>query len=215
MITFRYGNSVTGRERVSNYISVGNIHGKFEVLDIGASDDLWSRPDAILDIHKKDFRGRMFIGNINNTEDWLEVLDYVNERGKFDFSICSHTLEDIAYPALTLEMLPRISHAGYIASPSHYRELSRGLEYNSQYRGYFHHRWILAPDQDVLTVVPKISALEYLQIEGDPNDDKSELQIWWENELPFKVFNNDYLGPNQPTIIELYKEFFRRINDAI
>ena len=214
MIKFRYGKAGPSRESIREFIKTQKIH-PFSVIDIGASDDPWSNPDAILDIQKGNFLGKSFIGNINDDRGWIDILHYVAANGKFDFSICSHTLEDIAYPALTLRMLPLISKAGYIAVPSHFRELSRGLEYNSQYRGYFHHRWILAPDQGVLTVVPKISALEYLQIEGDPSEDKSELQIWWQDDLPFKVLNNDYLGPNQPVVLEMYKEFFRRINESI
>jgi hypothetical protein len=214
MIKFRYGSPGPSRESIREFIRTQRIH-PYSVIDIGASDDQWSTPNAILDIRKTYFSGESFVGNINDADGWTEVLSAASVMGKFDFSICSHTLEDIAYPALTLRMLPLISKAGYIAMPSHYRELSRGLEYDSQYRGYFHHRWIFVPDQGVLTAIPKISALEYLKIEGDMNDQKAELQIWWQDEIPFKVLNDDYLGPNQPYIIKMYEDFFRRINDAL
>ena len=211
MIEFAYGDSKSGREKVLKLLDHERVlRPDLQVLDVGASDDPWSRPDAVLDIHKGNFSGITFFGNINDADGWVEVMSHAS-FGKFDFSICSHTLEDIAYPALTLRLLPYVARAGYIAVPSHYRELSRGLEYSSKYRGYFHHRWILVPDNGVLTLVPKISALEYMDIEGDPSDEKSELQIWWKDEIPFTVLNQDYLGPNQPTIMQMYKDLFERV----
>ena len=215
MIKFRYGNAAPSRESIGEYLKTQKSTGNYSVVDIGGSDDPWSKPDVILDIRKSNFTGRTFIGNINDKDGWLELLEYVVVNGKFDFSVCSHTLEDIAYPALTLRMLPLVSKAGYIVSPSHFRELSRNVEWNSEYRGFFHHRWILVPDQNVLTLVPKISALEYIpEIKGEMSDDKSELQVWWAGEISFRVFNDDYLGPSQPEIIEKYKQLLRRVDDT-
>jgi hypothetical protein len=212
MISFRYGNPTSGRNNVLDTIRDCKAIGNYAVLDIGACDNPWNNPDAILDIHQSNFSGRTFIGNINDADGWTDIMSYTSINGKFDFCVCSHTLEDIAYPALALRMLPYIARAGYIASPSHYRELSRGVEWSSQYRGHIHHRWILAPDQGVLTLVPKISALEYMpDILGDMSEDKAELQVWWIDTIPFKVLNDDYLGPNQPYVIKMYEDLFRRI----
>ena len=75
--------------------------------------------------------------------DWPWPDDY------FDFSICSHTLEDIRDPVAVCRELSRVSKAGYIEVPSRAREifvkdrlfrlkmaLGRAPEI-----GFSHHRW--------------------------------------------------------------------------
>ena len=58
--------------------------------------------DAIVDFQEPnvDSKIKVFPANINVAEDWAAIESYVEEHGKFDFSICSHTLEDLANPQL-------------------------------------------------------------------------------------------------------------------
>ena len=63
--------------------------------------------------------------DITNPNDYNELLTYVTQNGKFDFCICTHTLEDIMNPIFVCEQIEKISNEGYIAFPSKYRELSR------------------------------------------------------------------------------------------
>src|SRR4029077_6051445 len=107
-------------------------------------------------------------GNLNDSRSWDPVLRHVAEHGRFSYSICSHTLEDLAYPAITLEMLPRISECGYIAVPSRYLE---SLRPEGPYRGFIHHRWVLDADETHMSLIlaPKIPLLEHLALGAETN----------------------------------------------
>lgn len=60
----------------------------------------------------------------------------------FDFSICSHTLEDIRDPLYVCSELIRVSKRGYIEVPSRLIESCRGLESDALV-GLSHHRWLV------------------------------------------------------------------------
>lgn len=60
----------------------------------------------------------------------------------FDFSICSHTLEDIRDPLYVCSELIRVSKRGYIEVPSRVIESCRGQE-QKKMAGLSHHRWLV------------------------------------------------------------------------
>lgn len=60
----------------------------------------------------------------------------------FDFSICSHTLEDIRDPLFVCSELIRVSKRGYIEVPSRLVESTRGQEHR-RVAGLSHHRWLV------------------------------------------------------------------------
>ncbi|MBD2503660.1 methionine biosynthesis protein MetW [Anabaena azotica] len=60
----------------------------------------------------------------------------------FDFSICSHTLEDVRDPLYVCSELVRVSKRGYIEVPSRLIESCRGLE-SDKLAGLSHHRWLV------------------------------------------------------------------------
>ncbi|MHC5610274.1 MAG: methyltransferase domain-containing protein [Nostoc sp.] len=60
----------------------------------------------------------------------------------FDFSICSHTLEDVRDPLYVCSELIRVSKRGYIEVPSRLIESCRGLE-SDVLVGLSHHRWLV------------------------------------------------------------------------
>ena len=72
----------------------------------------------------------------------------------FDFSICSHTLEDVRDPLPVCRELVRVSKAGYIEVPSRTREIycksrfsrARALAGGFPEVGFPHHRWFCEID---------------------------------------------------------------------
>jgi hypothetical protein len=60
----------------------------------------------------------------------------------FDFSICSHTLEDVRDPLYVCSELIRVSKRGYIETPSRLAETCRGWE-SERTAGLNHHHWLI------------------------------------------------------------------------
>jgi len=103
--------------------------GTFRVVDVGGSYFGWSAPyvDAIIDFNNHTGSSTIthFKCDITHPCSWEPILEYVSRMGKFDFCICTHTLEDIMNPVFVCEQMSAIAHAGYIAFPSKCRELAR------------------------------------------------------------------------------------------
>jgi hypothetical protein len=206
------GNVNNNRDNLLNHISsLKNEDPNFTVVDVGGSVAGWSAPvvDYIVDINPPEIPTdvRVFCVNLNKQDDWKVVLDHVEENGKFSFAICSHTLEDLANPTLTMDMLPRIANAGYVAVPSKYTELSK-IEGN--YRGYIHHRWIYDFQDEKFIGFPKLSFIEYeteLHKIADSSPLKGELSFLWKDSFEYEIINNDYMGPDVTHV----KQYYRRL----
>lgn len=192
----------------------GRVHkskkaaGKFTVVDVGASLNCWSAPvaDCFIDIktpaHVPDHI-KFIECDITSHESWDTVHAHVATHGKFDFAICSHTLEDVCNPQMVVKHINRIASAGYVAMPSKYKEFSRFAEHTAgmNYRGYCHHRWIYSILNNGLMAFPKLSWIEL-----DPTFDAltspalsstyPELAMYWHGSLILKVVNDDWMGPD-------------------
>jgi FkbM family methyltransferase len=187
----------------------------FSVIDVGAAANPWSAEvvNATFDMNPATIAPLHFTGNLNDTRAWDAVLRHVAEHGRFSYAICSHTLEDLAYPAVTLEMLPRVAEAGYVSVPSRYLE---SLRPEGPYRGFIHHRWVLdgAPDGSSLVLAPKIALLEHLALSAEgawpATPERFEFQMMWRGAIAFGALNGDYLGPNRSAVIDMYGQFFDR-----
>ena len=163
----------------------------------------------------------IFEFDINQSEQWKEVLDYVDHNGKFDYSICTHTLEDIPYPNIVCDMLMRISKAGIIAVPSKYAEYLRFEKqqalYNPEvgdcfggYRGFFHHKWIYSMKDNVFTGYEKNNYWEHIMVDSfeDPKGFFTEICFMWEDNFDY-VFNDigKVLGHgSKPLLLEMVEE---------
>jgi hypothetical protein len=195
---------VSGNAEVLQYLKEKKSAPRnFTVIDVGASMNPWTAEvlDATFDFLNANVAPVHFHGSLNDSRAWDNILEYVARNGKFSYSVCTHTLEDISYPSLALEMLPQISEAGYISMPSASREMTRNIE--GQWRGYIHHRWIYCMKDGELVLIPKVPYVEFLP---DMPPTGSELQIQWEKEIPFSVLNDDYLGPNVHYVKEMYEK---------
>lgn len=211
------------------------------VLDIGGSMSPWARKYVdtyvdIQDIHEylkrypdlydEDVRkSRCLIGDINCAAIWSILDREVSEKGKYDFVICTHTLEDIRDPFLALEKLPMIAREGFIAVPCKHNELCRGIECGDErdhegwgittnFRGYFHHRWIFTVKEGVLWAFPKLNFIEYMTgLEWATRENKDfychEMSFRWRDDIPFKIINDDFMGPHGPAVCEMYRNNLR------
>lgn len=211
------------------YIEQENLHDRPEViqkitdldaktvLDIGGSWNSWlgDRITHMFDFHDPNSNFGMttnnknikwFPGNINDYESWIQIFEYVEEHGKFDFCNCTHTIEDLAYPEAALKYMPRIAKSGFIAVPSKYWELDR----RQHFRGGHHHRWIFDNNNNLLMMYPKINLIEYMT-QYNNNEPliklrgKTELRLLWDDTIDFSIINNDYLGPTFEDVVNMYE----------
>jgi hypothetical protein len=163
----------------------------YKSIDIGASAMYWSYPECkyVADSLVISKEGTTFFEiNLEDKSTWKDLLSYVETNGKFDFSICSHTLEDVFNPLELINLLNTISVSGFVAIPSKYDEFS--FLYQNNYRGNAHHKQFFDVVDDMLVVYPKFSWTE----RDDRSDeilkyDKGhELSFTWQKEIPVKIF---------------------------
>lgn len=169
------------------------VDKNYKAIDIGAYANYWSYPECkfVADTYNIEKEGVDFIKlNIEDRSTWSELINYTNKNGKFDFSICSHTLEDIFNPFELIELLQLISYRGFIAIPSKYDELTK--LYNNKYRGNAHHKQFFDMVENNLTVFPKYS---WIEVDERSNaisrlDKGRELSLIWEESIPVNIFNS-------------------------
>ena len=199
-------NDIGGRrDFVKEYIKNSNLTS----IDIGASSMYWSYPECkyVADSTQITAEGTSFFKiNLEDKSTWLELLKFVEENGKFDFSICSHTLEDIFNPLDVISFLEKISHSGFVAIPSKYDEFS--FLYENTYRGNAHHKQFFDFVNDELIIFPK-----YPFIERDVRSDKilekmngRELSFFWESSIPVNIFGKGVPFKSDGELIHNYYE---------
>ena len=120
------------------------------VLDIGG----WARPfpraDWVVDM--KDYATRGLYGQEGDgderfsedtwvTRDICDAAPLPFEDDRFDFVVCSHTLEDVRDPVRVCAEIARVGKAGYIETPSRLEEQSYGVQ--GPWVGWGHHRWLV------------------------------------------------------------------------
>jgi SAM-dependent methyltransferase len=127
------------------------------VLDVGGWACPFNRANWVIDAESYETRG--FYEKIGlpkyqggekeyfSKETWIQrdICDKKPWPFKdkfFDFSICSHTLEDIRDPLYVCSEIIRVSKAGYLEVPSRVWESCRGIE-NYNIAGLSHHRWLV------------------------------------------------------------------------
>jgi len=216
------------RDHIIELINEKRKLGNFTVVDVGGSVEGWSASvvNAIVDFNEpknKNDNIRHFKFDITHPDGWIEILQYVQTNGKFDFCICTHTLEDIMNPGYVCEQLSKIAKDGYIAVPSKHSELSKFEAYYVVpnkfrggdavktefvgHRGYMHHRWIFTIYNDEFIGFPKIGYLDkatiFDEIE-DHNPNVSDLSFFWKDSVCVKYINNNYLGPCSWNTVSFY-----------
>ncbi|CAJ1379482.1 unnamed protein product [Effrenium voratum] len=162
-----------------------------------------------------------FAMDVNKESAWDPLLHHVEVAGKFEFAVASHILEDIVNPEILLQMLPRIARRGFVAMPSKFTELKRGVDEGyGPHRGHIHHRWIGTIQSGQLLLLPKLAFLE--TIEGDIDvvgnaltADSIDMSFEWdEDDIPFSILNKGFVGPTPVHVIQMYLEVFRTADDV-
>ena len=178
----------------------------------------WSAPfvDAIIDFNEPNNSSKHithFKCDITHPDSWDNILKYTAENGKFDFCICTHTLEDIMNPGYVSEQIAKIAKEGYIAVPSKHIELSRFEIGEKGYRGYIHHRWIFDMVDDIFIGYPKINYLDasnIFDVIASRDYNKTDLTFFWKDNINISYINNNFLGPNVQSVINYYNSLIKK-----
>ncbi len=167
-----------------------DLTGK-KIIDIGGANSFaHGMLDALIDIRQPQASAKhVFVGDIDRPEVWDDVLQHAVDHGKWDYAICTHTLEDINNPVYAASRIELIANAGLIIIPSKFRELSR---FSGSFRGFIHHRWIFDVVDGALTAFPKINFIEdsYFDSMASRLPGQDELVIEWEGKIDMKMLND-------------------------
>ncbi len=117
----------------------------------------------------------------------------------FDFSFCSHLLEDVRDPLAVVRELSRVAKAGYVETPSRAREIfAKGRWAGLAARvgrppevGFYHHRWFVEAEGSHLRFLAKTSEIlrdpRYYITRGDlgrkMREEESGLGLFWDGAL--------------------------------
>ncbi len=126
------------------------------VLDVGGWAVPFPRADWVLDLGRHATRGEWGYEGDRATErftadTWVqrdicdrEPWPFADDR--FDFAICSHTLEDVRDPVFVCSELQRVAKAGYLEVPSRLEE--QCWAFQGPWTGWSHHHWLIEADQE-------------------------------------------------------------------
>lgn len=120
------------------------------VLDIGGWGKPFPRADWVVDM--KDYATRGLYGREPGGDERFSADTWVQrdvcgadplpfEDDRFDFVVCSQTLEDVRDPVRVCAELMRVGKAGYIETPSRLEEQSYGFQ--GPWVGWGHHHWLV------------------------------------------------------------------------
>lgn len=155
-----------------------------KIIDIGGANSFaHGYLDTVVDIRQPQASAkRILVGDICMPDLWDRVKD------RYDYAICTHTLEDIVNPFFVCRQIESIADRGIIIVPSKFREFSR---FRPHHRGFMHHHWIFDVIDGQFTGFPKLNFIE------DPIFDQvnreqfyEELVIEWEGSINLKIIND-------------------------
>lgn len=185
----------SSRERILGLLDADDL-----VLDVGAGASPFARADWVLDLMPYEQRGlygdppdpgsERFTADTWVRRDICEREPWPFADGQFDFTICSHTLEDVRDPVFVCSELIRVSRAGYIEVPSRLEEQSRGV--HGPWVGWSHHRWLIDVEGDEIVFVHKPHLLHARSTDHFPAGFGESLStaervqcLWWEDRFSY------------------------------
>ena len=204
---FVTGNIGSHRDQIAQFIKERKEAGEFKVIDVGGTAHGWPEGivDTVVDINAED-SDTNFKMDICDDRQWERILKYTQDHGKFDYCICSHTLEDVYNPYLSLRLFPVIAKAGVIMVPYYTTELSSGVELPNSL-GYIHHRYLFKERNGKILIAPKQSFLEVMINHKTPKP-LVNFKVDWEGAIEYEMFMDNYLGPNTHTIVNNFVQEF-------
>ena len=130
---------------------ISKIPNNYNVLDVGGAMGPTARANYIIDYISYDnisLNQAKGGGPVHFSKQNYIQHDICSRKGwpfqdkQFDYSICSHVLEDIRDPIWVCSEIIRVSRAGYIEVPSRIYESSFCIEAKKT-AGASHHRWFV------------------------------------------------------------------------
>jgi hypothetical protein len=201
------------------------------VLDVGGSSHPLNAATHVLDIMPYAARGEPLDPatwpRFTEATWWTAdacVAPWPFPDGYFDWSFCSHTLEDVRDPIAVIKELRRVARAGYIETPSRLREIFAKARFATLRRwlgrgaeiGFYHHRWFVELSGSHLVFTAKTSEVardtRYYVTRGEIGrklaEDESGLCLWWEGDVSAEEFvpkamHDDLLAAKQRLLGEL------------
>jgi hypothetical protein len=173
------------------------------ILDVGGWAVPFPRADWVIDLAPYETRGawgydgepdaERFTAQTYVQRDICDREPWPFEDGRFDFVICSHTLEDVRDPVWVCSEIVRVGRAGYVEVPSRLVEQSRGVQ--GDWVGWSHHHWLVDVDQEDPYVRFVLKPHELSRRDADiafPEGAAARLApeeqvscLWWEGEFGF------------------------------
>jgi hypothetical protein len=165
-----------------------------EVLDVGGWGRPFNRADWVIDL--MPFATRGLYGSDGTPPErfteqtWIErdLCDrelWPFEDGRFDFAVCSHTLEDVRDPVWVCSELNRVARAGYVEVPSRLEEQSIGV--HGPWAGWSHHHWLVDVGEGSIEFVFKSHAVHAHEDAHFPrgfherlSDEERVQTLWWD-----------------------------------
>ena len=171
------------------------------VLDVGGWALPLARADWVLDLMPYETRGRLaresaagderFTADTWVTRDICDRAPWPFEDGRFDFVVCSQTLEDVRDPIWVCAELQRVGRAGYVEVPSRLVEQSWWVQ--GPWIGYGHHRWLIDVQDGGIEFVSKPHSITGIEGAGFPNgyaqalpEEDRNHALWWEGSFAFR-----------------------------
>lgn len=171
------------------------------VLDVGGGASPFARADWVLDLMAYDDRGlygpppdprtERFTPDTWVQQDMCAREPWPFSDGQFDFSVCSHTLEDVRDPLWVCSELVRVSRAGYIEVPSRLEEQAYGV--HGPWVGWSHHRWLIDVSQQEMVFVFKSAVVQTRATDHFPAGFAEQLtpqqraqSLWWRERFNYR-----------------------------
>lgn len=217
-LSWYYTELIQSRINIFNYVNdQRKINPNFSVIDLGGTFVNWTSGirNHLVDVRAADSDNSTRMDMCRDYE-WEKLFKLVDKGGKFDYAICTHTLEDLYNPFSSLDYLPRIAKSGVISMPSLRCETAPVESLNGVFFGYNHHHWIWDHSPKGILIIPKWPSIEAVARYEFAHQSLTEVDTvvfqWSGAHIPYERFvDRDY--PTTPEFINGIREVFLSYKD--